>query len=686
MREQSSDSKLAALKKCLSEAQFSELKDGRGKLLIFTEHRDTLNAVRESLNKWGYSTCEIHGGMNPHERKRAQEEFRTTAQVCVATEAAGEGINLQFCHLMINYDMPWNPTRLEQRLGRIHRIGQERDVYVFNFVATDSEEGEPIIEGHILHRLLMKLDQMRDALEGRVFDVIGEVLSLNDVNLPEMLREVAYDPRRLEEYIEQIDRIDPNRLKQYEEATGIALARANVDFTGFQARNLEIEERRLMPRYVESQFVAAAREVGLRIEPRADGLWRIEHVLADLRSERLQAVQRLGKPESSYRKITFHKHHLEQDAHLDAVLLGPSHPLYATVDEKLNERLSALGGQVACYVDPLATAPYRLHFFEIAIRGKNTKGGDVPLYGELVAVREESRTGGSPVFEIAPSDVILDLPSYPAPPESLDEVNPQPAADFLKSTYQLECRSRCQQEREHFATVCREYLVKSFDARIRKAQERVMSLMARERESPEMALARQRAEQDLAELERTRTDRLAGLDRLSIARTGPVRHVATAIVLTPDQNIEAQLGAFARETDAALRRQKEIRAEDLTIESLIAEGFPSTSIERVGSQKIGFDIRAHRVIDEHTGQIEVRRIEVKGYARGTSIQLTVNEWYKAQQLAETYWLYVIWDPLEQPELVRIHNPAVKLDHAKREIVASRFFEIPAEAINQQAAR
>src|SRR6266849_2916920 len=224
VREQSSDSKLAALKKCLSEAQFSELKDGRGKLLIFTEHRDTLNAVRESLNKWGYSTCEIHGGMNPHERKRAQEEFRTTAQICVATEAAGEGINLQFCHLMINYDMPWNPTRLEQRLGRIHRIGQERDVYVFNFVATDSDDGQPIIEGRILQRLLEKLDEMSTALEGRVFDVIGEVLSLNQVNLSEMLREVAVDPRRLDDYLDQIDRIDPDRLRQYEQATGIALA------------------------------------------------------------------------------------------------------------------------------------------------------------------------------------------------------------------------------------------------------------------------------------------------------------------------------------------------------------------------------------------------------------------------------------------------------------------------------
>ena len=410
------------------------------------------------------------------------------------------------------------------------------------------------------------------------------------------------------------------------------------------------------------------------------------YVLAELRSDRLHSVQRLGKPESSYRKITFHKHHLEQDAHLDAVLAGPGNSLYAAVDEKLNEKLAPLVGQAAVYTDPFASAPYRLHFFEIAIRGKNTKGEDVPLYGELVAVREEERPGSTPVFEIVPSAVILDLPPYADPPLTLAPVNFQPAADFLKSTYQLACRSRCQQEREHFASVCREYLLKSFKARISKAQERVMGLMAREREAPEVALARQRAEQDLADLQRTRTERLTGLDRLSIARTGPVRYVATALVLVPDRDVKTQIGTFARETDADLRRQKELRAEDIVIESLVADGFPRANIERVGSQKIGFDIRAHRVIDEHTGEIEVRRVEVKGYTRDTPIQLTVNEWYKAQVLAETYWLYVVWNPLEQPELVRIQNPAVHLDHAKREVVASRFFEISAKAIQQAGGK
>ena len=692
VRESAGDSKLAALKKCLGEAQFDELKDGRGKLLIFTEHRDTLNYLKENLAKWNYTTCEIHGGMNPHERKRAQELFRTSSQICAATEAAGEGINLQFCHLMINYDMPWNPTRLEQRLGRIHRIGQERDVYAYNFVATDSEDGHPIIEGRILHRLLEKLDQMRDALEGRVFDVIGEVLSLNDVNLAEMMREAAHDPRRLEEYIDQIDRIDPGKLKSYEEATGIALARGHVDFTGFQKHNLEIEERRLMPRYVEAQFIAAAKEIGLRIEPRADGLWRIEHVLADLRSDRLEAVRKFGKPDLSYRKIAFDKARLEEDAHVDAVLLGPGHSLYATVDEKLNECLSSLVGGVACYEDPLSPTAYALHFFEIAIRGKDTEGKDVPLYGELVAVREESGA-----FEVVPSDILLNLPPHPKPPacagkgegtadrpREIEQMNSQPAADFLKTTYQLECRARCQEERHQFARIIREYLEKSFDARIKKAQERAMLLAAEVGSKPEYKLPAEEARKHVDELQRTRVERLDGLNRLEIARTGPVRHVGTAIVLPPATGDIADLSSIFGDSDP----KTELAAEDFVIKHLIEkDGFRRDDCQRVGNARFagnkreGFDIRAVKLVDEATGVMEVRRIEVKGRKRGGNIVLTTNEWFKAQQLGDQYWLYVVWEPLGQsPELICIQNPAQKLDHAKREIIASRYYEIPAEAI------
>jgi len=140
VRDFAADSKLTAFKDCLAKAEFGELRDGRGKLIIFTEHRDTLTHVRENLEKWGYSTCKIHGGMNPHERKRAQEEFRTSVQVCVATEAADEGINLQSAISLLT-TICHGTRRVEQRPGRIHRIGQDRDVYAFNFVASASEEG-----------------------------------------------------------------------------------------------------------------------------------------------------------------------------------------------------------------------------------------------------------------------------------------------------------------------------------------------------------------------------------------------------------------------------------------------------------------------------------------------------------------------------------------------------------------
>jgi hypothetical protein len=119
---------------------------------------------------------------------------------------------------------------------------------------------------------------------------------------------------------------------------------------------------------------------------------------------------------------------------------------------------------------------------------------------------------------------------------------------------------------------------------------------------------------------------------------------------------------------------------------LVTEGFPRENIERVGAQKIGFDLRAHRVRDAVTGEIEVKRVEVKGRMRGQPVRLTTNEWYKAQQLAESYWLDVVWDPLgKEPELVRIQHPVARLDHAKREIVAARSFEIPAEAIIRSSA-
>src|SRR6266478_4786329 len=321
------ESKLKALRTCIEGAQFHELIDRRGKLLIFTEHRDTLEYLRSHLQKWGYTTCEIHGGMNAVLRREAAQRFHETAQVCLATEAAGEGINLQFCHLMINYDMPWNPNRLEQRMGRVHRIGQQNEVHIFNFAASNT------VEGRILNTLLTKMTQMQKDLGDRIFDVIGLVLKVNGVDLEDILREAASNPKRLEDFEYEIKQVDPQKLKNLEEKTGVALAVSHVDLRRVRAGDYSSEERRLMPEYIETFVKQAAEQVGLRIETRADGLWRVEHVPERLRSTTLISVQKNGRPLQRYAKLTLRKEVRKKAEHVDAELLSPGHPLFAAMAE-----------------------------------------------------------------------------------------------------------------------------------------------------------------------------------------------------------------------------------------------------------------------------------------------------------------------------------------------------------------
>ncbi len=259
------------------------------------------------------------------------------------------------------------------------------------------------------------------------------------------------------------------------------------------------------------------------------------------------------------------------------------------------------------------------------------------------------------------------------------------ASDYLKGTLQHERRAQCQQKRQEIARVCRDYLEKSFKARIDQAQKKAMSLAAKAAEKPEYSLAAAEARRHAEDLERLKDERIAGVRKLGTVRTGPVRHLASAVVRAAGMGAEGQFAALADEPDPAIKRKTELKAEDIVVADLVAEGYPEDRIERVGASKPGFDIRAQRVIDERTGATEVRRIEVKGRKRGQPIRLTPNEWIKAHHLASTYWLYVVWDPLgNSPQLDRVENPAARLDHAKREVSGTRFFEIPAAAVAEAA--
>ena len=165
------------------------------KLVVFTEHRDTLRYLHERITtligREG-AVVVIHGGVGREQRLAAQEAFRNDPRVRVllATDAAGEGINLQRAHLMVNYDLPWNPNRLEQRFGRIHRIGQTEVCHLWNLVADETREGD------VYRRLLEKLEQARQALGGQVFDVLGR-LEFEGRPLRELLLDaIRYGERR----------------------------------------------------------------------------------------------------------------------------------------------------------------------------------------------------------------------------------------------------------------------------------------------------------------------------------------------------------------------------------------------------------------------------------------------------------------------------------------------------------
>jgi len=267
-------SKLNKLRSVLTEEGI--FSDPQMKLLVFTEHKDTLDYLAADgkdgrplgkLREWGLTVTQIHGGMKigdrdtPGSRIYAEREFRDSAQVLVATEAAGEGINLQFCWLMVNFDIPWNPVRLEQRVGRIHRYGQEKDCLVFNFVAQNTREGR------VLRKLLERLAEIRKELgTDQVFDVVGEVFPAN--LLEKLLREMyarQTDEHKIQDRI--VRDVSPDRFRAITESALEGLAKRELNLSAIVGRSAEAKERRLVPEVVEQFFVEAAPESGLNPKP-----------------------------------------------------------------------------------------------------------------------------------------------------------------------------------------------------------------------------------------------------------------------------------------------------------------------------------------------------------------------------------------------------------------------------------
>jgi superfamily II DNA or RNA helicase len=352
VRAAGTDRKWAEFSSLLADRPEMRNPDGsRRKLIVFTEHRDTLNYLVERLRTLlgrAEAVVAIHGG-TAREQRRALQEIFTQDKDClvlVATDAAGEGINLQRAHLLVNYDLPWNPNRIEQRFGRVHRIGQTEVCHMWNLVAEQTREGQVYL------RLLEKLEEQRKALGGQVFDVLGEAFRGRPLG-ELLLQAIRYgDQPQVRARLDQVidDRVGEGLAELVERQALAADVLGLADVERIRLQMEEAEARRLQPHYIRSFFLEAFRLLGGRAVEREQGRFELTHVPADLRRRDRQIG--VGAPVlRRYERICFDKELLRSPGRPPAELVAPGHPLLDAVVDLLQERYGTLLRQGACLVD-----------------------------------------------------------------------------------------------------------------------------------------------------------------------------------------------------------------------------------------------------------------------------------------------------------------------------------------------
>ena len=325
----------------------------RRKMIIFSEHRDTVTYLQKRIQSLLCSperVITITGGMGREQRKNAEMAFTQNKEVfiLVATDAAGEGINLQRAHLMVNYDLPWNPNRIEQRFGRIHRIGQTEVCHLWNLVARETREGA------VYHRLLEKLNAEREALGGQVFDVLGRMTFENKPLRSLLIEAIRYGEQP--EVRDRLNRVVDSALDQIHLADLLeerALVHDSMDTRKVQHIREEMERvdaRRLQPHYIEAFFLAAFPRLGGTIKRREVGRYEINHVPLAIRSRDRVIGSRVAII-PKYERITFAKELVSIPGKPKAEFVCPGHPLLDTVIDILREQNRDLLRQGTVLVD-----------------------------------------------------------------------------------------------------------------------------------------------------------------------------------------------------------------------------------------------------------------------------------------------------------------------------------------------
>jgi superfamily II DNA or RNA helicase len=603
------------------------------KLVIFTEHRDTLSYLETRITTLlgrKDAVVIIHGGMGREERMKAQESFKhdPVVQVLVATDAAGEGINLQRAHLMVNYDLPWNPNRIEQRFGRIHRIGQTEVCHLWNLVAEETREGD------VYYTLLKKLEQARKALGGQVFDVLGKI-QFEGRPLRELLIEaIRYGDRpeiqaKLTEVI--ANAVDTPHLQNLLEERALAHDVMDVSRVARIREDMErAAARRLQPFYIESFFLEAFSQLGGTARQREPRRYEVTHVPAPVRNR--DRLIGLGEPVlPRYERIAFEKSLIAPQGEPLAAFICPSHPLLdATLDLTLERHRDLLrrGTVLVDERDP-GTAPRVLFYLEHAVQDASVlPNGDRRTISKQMLYVELDEAGNARHLHYAP---YLDY-------RPLRDGEPDVDTLFARSECSWITRELEQKALGHaIAEVVPEHLKEVRDRRsawIEKARaavkdrltkeigywdHRAEELKAQEQAGrPNARLNSQEARRRADELQGRLQKRMEQLDQE--AQVSALPPVALGGLVVVPAGLLAQMtgqpmpeSARCADTQASAARARAIIME---VERTL--GFEPTDRE---FDKLGYDIES---LERSTGRL--RFLEVKGRLSGAAtITVTKNE-------------------------------------------------------------
>ncbi|MAT40372.1 MAG: hypothetical protein CL946_12290, partial [Ectothiorhodospiraceae bacterium] len=644
------ESKFDKLREILVEEKYVQ-----EKFIVFTEHRDTLSFLVRRLSGMGYTEqiAQIHGGMHYTARQEQIDRFRLPAseggaRFMICTDAAAEGVNLQFCWIMINYDVPWNPARLEQRMGRIHRYGQKHDpVIILNLVAPATREGR------VLKTLLDKLEKIRKQLKSdKVFDSIGRIFS--DVSIKTYMERIGSgdDPDQIASELdgrltkEQVKAIEQQEKRLYGDGGDVKRElprlRESVEHeTYFQ----------LMPGYVRKFIASTAPLVGMEIDGDLGGLFSLLPANKGAIEPLLDAIETYRRSRSQKLSV------LRPDDRQSCIWVHPGEPVFEKFREIVRKKLGrdALSGAV--FVDPTVDKPYLFHLARLSVVRKSDPEIPELAREEIVECRLVGlKQTESAEISICPVEHLLLLRGGQGLPGQAQRLA-------------VDAKRQSEQARAYLTErVCRSLAMESRKRRMESLPEREAFVQrGYDFQEAELAAARTKMAQKARGGNKGAAAELSNIKAQQREISTRKARALAIIHREPELLVPGDVDFIAHALVVPTTDKSEIEWRDKNVEQIAMD--LSKAFEEAEGGKVkyvhtpalaraadlpdhpGFDLLSQRPNDQQ------RCIEVKGRVGTGEIEITDNEWARACNLREDYWLYVVYHcGTPTPQLVRVQDP------------------------------